>query len=609
MPSTRIAFPEIQSWTPAIEAKAVENGSLFVISGKNYYFDSKGPKSGFGSFRYSPDVLDDGIYPLDSITFNNRTIVFAESGAFENRFKIYETTNTEQLLDREWYRLATWESLRLANAELQNWTQAYVGYTSYVCFPQRGILRLDNDSLSTYAVAGAPEEPIAIIENNGRLVILDRFTLTYSAPFDGEDLAPQIGGAGFQVIAELIPGTPIGLVPFENGFYVFTNAGAIIAQYVGGDVVYRFDRLDTQEIPLSNSAWVQLIDGGSAFLTKQGLRRSLPTGGFEEIAPLFNEYFRREIATGELVIKLAYAMELDMLFIQIMDGSGFFNRTLVLRVRLDKWGSFDEYHRGVIRISSNADHIGYVDLDGRVHEFAFDSGFREDTYGTALPLDAKIELGFIRPASDGRSADVEFEIQEVLVSNGLKQTVEVTNVDLNTNFNFVSYTDGLYQSRDDWNRYGINDFILDLNLPGDAEDENLLSSSEDYDQNDSVIGPVNFDWNGSGAAEDWNLTPEGGVNDRPTIDLMEPGYDHDYDHQQAWLNQFNYGIEVVSNLDGWEEELSVIPALAVETPGTDLWTLLSAGHNHRLIFSASELGQKFHTNTLEITVHYFGQIS
>jgi len=508
---------------------------------------------------------------------------------------------------REWVQLAQWADPDVIATETHRWSHAYVGYTSYLCFPKKGIFRLTTDALEPYDAVGVPEEPLAIIENNGRLVIVNQFTISYSAPFDGENLTPELGGAGFQVIGELAPGETTAVLPFEGGFYVFTEVAAIIAEYVGGDIVYRFDRVNTHEVPLSNSAWIQMQDGSSVFLASQGLNRVLATGGFEPITPLFNEFLRSELATGTKTVKLFYVAESDMLFVQIMDGTFYYNHTYVLRVKLDKWGQFNEPHRGIVRVSAEPNHIGYMDVNGRVHQFDLDSTYREDTYGVAFPLSSEVELGYMRPANDARVADVQFEIQEIIVSIGPKVTSAVESVDLNDGFDWTNYNEGFYSVREDWNAYGILDYATDFMYPGEDEDWNL--PGEAVDNNDIAVGADDIDWNNSGLNEDWAATPVGGVADPIVVDLMEATVDYDYNHPESALNTYNYSLSVLCNLDGMEEELAVTPSLAVAKRSSDLWTLFSHGHNHRLVVSANEASQKFHVKTLEITAHYAGQLS
>lgn len=602
MPSTRVAYSEIQSWTPALSKKAVETGALFVLDGKNYLFDSKGPKSAFGSTIAHTKTINESGEIVESLRLNERVLLFTSGCCLENQINFINQAD-------EWVSLCDFSESRTYRDSNHRWTKAYVGYTTYICSPTLGLFKVDTASLTAVTLNGVPENPLAICENNGRLIVLNQFTISYSAPFDGQNFSPEIGGAGFQVLAELVPGQPTALFSFEGGFYIFTDQDALVAEFVGGDVVYRFDRLNTNLIPISNAAWTEMNEGGAYFLSDVGFFRSLPTGGFQEVTKLFNEYFRAELtnADSDLKVRITYISEQDMLYVQLMDGTAYYNRTYVLRVSLDKWGIFSEPHAGIIRITAEANDIGYIDLTGRIRRFTHDSSSSEDIDGNQTALNSEITLGYVRPAGESKAADIDFELQEILVSAGLKATIDFSFVDMNVGFTWIDFGLGFYQIIDDWNGYGLEDFQEDFFNPGESTDWNLAGPQIDY--NDFVVLDSFVDWNTPSFVEDWRLTPAGGVTTPDTLDLNTAGLDTDLNHTQACLNKFEYGIEVFSNLDGWENELRVTPSIAMQKPNTDLWTLFSHGHNHRIKFFANLLNNKFHIQTLAITAHYAGQTS
>lgn len=614
MPSTRIAFPEIQSWTPAVEVKASESGSLFVLRGENYMFDSKGPKSFYGTLELGDMQVASGVYPAESITMADRTLVFTNDRIVERRWP-YATSLDTEVLNRFWFKLADLTTPTAPAPADECWTHAYVGYTNYICHPQHGLLKVADDSVAVYSgTTDAPEDVISIQENNGRLLILSKFLISWSAPFDGDDLTPALGGAGFQVIAELVPGLPRALTTFEGGILVWTDGGVLIGEYTATDSVYRWDRLTTEQLLYAGASWCTLADGSTLVVTKSGLQKVGPTGQIEPIAPAFNEWLREFMkGKSDLVIRPVYLQEEDLLFLQIMDRTGTFNQTPVLSMNIDKWGFFSRDHYGFVRIDNDDYSFGYVDDLGYVRE-VHNGAYDLDASGNESAIQSWIELGFIRPVEGGSVADTNFEIQEIMTTVNTTRTLtdDSRDEDWNGPNASVSWDIGFYSDIEDWNKYGLLDYSVDWGdeelISGPDEDWNLLPSTESEDYGDSIIGATEYDWNDYGLPEDWGATPVSGVEPVGLIDWSTSGGpDEDWGGPQASLNQYNYQLEIISDLDGYAGELVVKPAIAIRKPDLDVWTCFSYGHHHRLRFKTNQVGDKFHIRTLALTIHLAGQ--
>jgi hypothetical protein len=424
MPSALISFPEIQSWTPAVEVKASESGSLFVRDGKNYFFTSRGPRSFYGTTTLGDLKISDGIYPVESLTMSDRTLVFSSERIIERRWPFAMSSDAPALI-QYWHQMAELETPYSPAPADEKWTHAYVGYANYVCHPQHGLSKVADDTLTPYAgTTDTPEDVLAIIENNGRLVILSKFLVSWSAPFNGDDLTPALGGAGFQVIAELIPGLPRAITSFEGGFLVWTDGGVIIAEYTATDTVYRWDRVNTEQLLLAGAAWCDMADGSTLVVTKSGLQRVTSSGQIEPIAPAFNEWLRGFLkGKSDIVVRPVYLQEEDLLFLQVMDRTGVFNQTPVLSVNIDKWGFFSENHYGFIRIATDDYAFGYVDIDGFVRQI-HEGPFNESAEGLQSALDSWVELAFIRPTEGAPAADLNFEIQEIQTTVNTTRAIE-----------------------------------------------------------------------------------------------------------------------------------------------------------------------------------------
>jgi hypothetical protein len=611
MPTTRIVQPEIQSWTPAIDARAAESGSIFVLNGKNYAFDSKGPKSMFGSTVLQGGSIESDLYNVYYNEQDDRSILFTGEAALEYRHSIIETDDSLPT-DGYWFKLADLTVEPATSIGQTAWTHAYVGYSNYSCRPSLGIFKILGDSIEPYAGTVEFDNVIAIAEANGRLIVIDQFTAYWSNSFDAEDMSPALGGAGFQVINESVPGTPIMVTTFQGGFLVWTTGGCLIAEYVGGETVYRFDRVITDQLLYNAAAFTTLASGLTVMMTQQGLYQSSPQAGLTPLSALFNEYLRGVMKENpDVKFRLNYITESDHLYVQLLDAGPFYATTYVYSMGVDKWGTFNRNHKGICRFSSTPGDYGYIDVDGYPHRF-HDLPFDETVDGGIEGLNSEIELGYIRPASGSLSADIEFEIQEIVTSAVSTLSVDyvVIEEDWNGDDAFVSFNIGFYNHDEDWNGFGVADFDEDMNAESGDEDYN--DGTGDTDLNDSVAGVHDFDWNDAGAPIDWGATPVGGVDTSYIIDWQDGTLnapDEDWNGPQAFVNDVSYQLESISNLDGVQEDLSVIPTLAVRKQNMDLWTMFTSGQNHRFIYRATEPWEKFHVKFLATTVSFQGQIS
>lgn len=616
MPSTRLAIAEIESWTPAIDARAVENGSLFVLEGKNFLFDAKGPKSGFGSILVSDESLDDSIEQIESITIAGRTVVLTGNGAYELRRLLANDTDVETFpgSGESWFKLASWEMQKSYDVGKYGWTFAYVGFGAFLNHPGYGLFKLLGDRMEIFPQTGVDEDILAIAESAGRLVLITRTLTQFSNADDAKDMSPDLGGAGFQITRQRVPGLPLAITSFQGGFIVWTTAGVLAAEFVGGDTVFRFDRVITEQFMISAKAWEPLASGDHVVMTKQGLFLSSATNGLQPYSDVFNEFLRTMMSDSDnFVFRLTFIKEDDLLFLQIADGTLNFNRTFVYHQATKKWGEFSETHRGIIRFSAKAGDYGYADVDGFIHHFN-GSAYRETQSRELTGLDSYISLGYIRPANGAENADVQFEMQEIII--GARETrtgvYSVTEVDWDGEDAFKSYNIGFYLSDEDWSQFGVDFYDVDWSFPGASEDWSLPGAGEDW--NDPVAGQRDFDWSQAGQLdEDWSLTPPDGVSTDYLEDFDDGMFvidsEEDWDGVDMFFNNVEYSIDVQSNLDGWEEELRVVPNLAIAKPKTDMWTLFSHGARQRINLYATQPWEKFHVTTLEISLSYSGQLS
>lgn len=614
MTSSRISVNKIESWTPALDVKAVENGSLFVLNGRNFLFDVNGPKSGFGSTLVDLTPIDSSIHTIQDLQVGGRVIVVTSDGVYERRSLTVVESGEFTPSEDYFFKLASLTPQENSELNQYKWTSAYVGFGSFINHPGYGLFRLLGDSIEPHTAPGLEGPFIGIAESSGRLIVQTNLLTQYSSPDNANDFTPELGGSGFQITKQRVPGEPLAVTSFQGGFIVWTTAGVLLAEFVGGDAVFRFDRVNTDQLLSSGIGVETLPSGETLIVTSHGIFSSSPSQGLTPYTPQFNEYLRDLFANEDDVrLRLKYIKELDALFAQLYNQTTFVNRTFVYNVPSEKWGEFSENHRGIVKYGNQPGQFGFVDLDGYVHQFN-DSPFVEKPDGTLEGLDSWIEMGYLVPADGASQADVEFEIQEALVSARETRTNEfpIIEEDWDGPTAFDSYNVGFYAYDQDWSQFGVDYYDIDFADPAEDEDWNS-SSLPNVDWNAVVAGQRDFDWNDNiYLDDDWAQTPPQGVNTDYIIDwnFMEtPQVFEDWDGESHFFNQVTYGFLMRSNMDGYEHELEIAPSLAVEKTKADLWTAFTYGHRHRVIFMATQPWEKYHVTAMSFSIHYAGQIS
>lgn len=427
----RISFNNIMSWTPAIDARAIGDGDTYVLTGRNYVFDSLGPKAYFASrlLNQGTPIMDTAVtigdvHSLGGFIFTTTGIGrFGSTGNFEEQYVFAEPIVGAGLL--------------------RQWTRAYVAGAAYFCHPSVGILKYVDSTWTTVDVGLVA--PQAVTSANGRLQVMTLTVHAWSSAGSPEDFTPALGGAGFITIANTISGEPIAMIGMPQAVIVWTTQGGIVAEYVAGDIVYRHYPLEHQHIPISDTAITRLADGSYVICTNQGLYNQPISGAPSSIDAAFNEWFRgrlSRIPVGGRQVRLTYDSAEDQLYVQLRDWSQPYNETYVLAVALGKWGEFNRPHRGIIQHSYHPEpvnmSIGYIDDVGTVHRFLRYGTKCEVTPGVFVGLDSTITLGPFRSFDQRRPAfmptvDSMLEIQAVSLgvhSRPTNNIIEIVNLDL-----------------------------------------------------------------------------------------------------------------------------------------------------------------------------------
>lgn len=442
---------DIKGFTPAVEP--TQSQEMFALDGRNYTFDSLGPKSVFGSRLVSTDALT-GTAHVQGLRVK-----------IEEVDRCFTFTGTKIL---EWDDVAEdWEELYTTPSTLgapYRWTWGYLAGNLYFCHPAVGLLKYDLTSgvIAPHVAPGVPSNPIAIAVGVGVLAVMDGEWFTWSAPSDGDMFTPQLGGAGQQRISDRVAGKPIMVTSFSGGFMTWTTAGVMVSRFTGTSEVFRHMTLDTEFRPVNSFCTVRLDRDSTLILDKRGLfvtKGDLP----QPFAPMFNEFIGPYIQKFRLTQGQNLRLEWDdvrrMVYVSVSltYANPLYERSFVLYANIDKWGSFDKPHYGILPIQltgteREGEYFGYVGADSRLNFWLGTGSCQVWNGATAVlePLYAEIQLGLFRPNGQQNSDEMS-EIINILV-----RSTESGDPD---------------------------DVQLDFNLvPSDTEDEdyNVVAGAEDY---------------------------------------------------------------------------------------------------------------------------------
>lgn len=429
MPQQAWKALDIGGITPAIDPRRSEG--LFALGGKNYVFDSLGPKSAFGNrLLSSTQITSPGHFQGNRIRTPNGDRVFYFGHTTITEWK--EETN-------EFIIIYTFESTA-GNA--YRWTHGYLNGKIYFCHPSTGILVYDivTEVCADLVGPGVPEQSIAICVDNGRLIAIDIDFMYWSVQSNGADFTPTLGGAGFQKINERIAGAPIMVTSYGRGVLTWTTGGVMRSEFTGDAEVYRHRGINTELRPINSFCTIKMDDDTVIILDERGLFQSRGEAP-EPVGALFNEFLLKYIQKNNLREGLNIRLEWDDLqrFMYISISTSFvdaiYEKAYVYYPAIDKWGTFDEPHYGIfparIDFGQRADdYFGFIGSDRRLRIW-MDTGSRQHGDGTLLPLDASIQVGLIRFSELGESMDQLLEVNQIMIGNALSGDPNVLGEDFN----------------------------------------------------------------------------------------------------------------------------------------------------------------------------------
>lgn len=554
MPFSRLSIEQIENFQPAVDYRKA--GAFGVIAGRNFSWDAAGVRSDFAS-RLIAGVQSIANYGdhVQSVKVGAEYHIICRSRVWRFVPVAPDSSNGS------WTLLTTLDEVQTVDhsaipEHLRNFTSFDMGGYAYVNSWNNGCYRVNLQThvytrLTSVNTPGFPADnnPVyAIAETSGVAVYMTRTSLHWSGPAQPEDLVPTIGGAGFQLIAQKVSGTPKSLLRVDRGVILWTTTGAMAAEYVGAPYVFRFYQFASNITPLNQSAMTQLPDGTSLALTQLGLYRISDFGAPTLINPLFAEFFREYIRKKlPESATIWYSLPDNRLFVAMRLAGSQFSETFCLDINIDKWGVMNHLHVGIIQYVAGTRQLGYVDSSGISSYFLSPLDVKKDIENSAAPLtyrglDSYVTIGY-------------FRIENML--NGGEGLQTLTGLMVYRNSTAGMYADSLIDEGQ------ITDPAVTL------VDEGLITTTP-FDEID-----------------------EGLIDSTSVIQ----GYKVDF------LSDFN-GVDVITGID-----YSVSPAyLAKESENSDWWTGEILGHYLSVRISANEVGEFYRIKSLDLTMSFSGEI-
>lgn len=585
---TTQAFPtvDIKGLTPAVEpAKSQE---IFALDGRNFVFDSKGPKSYFGNrlLLAEPFQRPEQVQSI-RLKLNIGDIVFHFTA--DGVFQFDQATKSMRII---------YGDFNTAGSEYR-WTSAYLNRLVYFAHPSVGMLVYNPQTrLCVPAVTignAVPEGIIAVTENNGRIIAMTSENFHYSAQSNGLDYSPRLGIAGFQLISDQVSGTPIMVSSYENGCLTWTSGGVMRSEFRGDSAVYRHKGISTQYRPINSFCLARVNDDQVVILDERGLFQSAGDS-VEPYNPVFNEFFIQYVKDNRLDLANYARLEWDefdkllYLSISLSQYGELYDFAFVLYPDLDKWGFFDEEHYGITPIeidsgSREGSYHGYVDASG-FQRYFLPQASREQAITEAQDYDiSDFHGGFVQP-----ELNIDLEASATLAST----MSEITTVVESTRPNGYYLGDALTEITPLLE--GLNSRLVigfyDLSPEGSVDDLTEITAIQ-------LMSPVE-DNTGQGFSG-FNLDP--GVGDPLPSDVgtVIPKEFND----QSYVN---FGLRVLSTIDGSNSFNTADPDLVSYDKNVRFFACHTVGLLHALEFTADEIGDTFHPSVVSLTAVYAGKL-
>lgn len=593
MTQQKFSAVDIKGLTPAVDPAA--SSQVFALSGRNYTFDSLGPKSSFGNRFLLPQAR--------SKPSNVQGIRF-KSTTGDRCF----TIDGDGIW--EWSELlGGWQAVYLtADTSLNpaRWTLGFLTDVVYFCHPSIGILVYDLESNlcqpHSQVGVGTPDQPIGLTVNSGRLCVLSKQFFSWSAPSDGLDFSPALGGGGFQLLTDRVSGQPIAITSYSGGCLSWTTGGVLRSEFTGDAMVFRHRSLNTDYRPVNSFCTARIDDDTTIILDERGLFQS-NGDTITPYAAVFNEFLLGYIQQNRLDVGQSLRLEWDELqrqlyvSVSLSYGSALYDLCFVYYPPLDKWGQFNEQHYGILPfliqtgVRAN-NYFGFVDSDGcaRLWQIIGNKETRVDDadftganlFYPVIPLIAEFSAG---------------DIGVVLSSTGRLNTIGISDDSRIAGYYENSALLGIAASPVPPQIIGLNaSLTLGLFRPEDQSSSDQMSEVVNVLLRSIQSGPA------PELAIDYNLIPDG-TDDEDY--LLEAGAEDLGGESAAYVN---HKLKVIGTLDGVTEFTSASPYEVSFSQGARYYACSVVGVWHMIEVDALDVGESFHLRTCEITAVDAGRL-
>lgn len=583
MAQKSFSLRDIKGLTPAIDpTQAAEQ--LFVLQGKNFTLDSIGPRSNFGDRLMSTSAL----------------------AKLANSQGIMVPTTTGRLSF-----LLTTEAIWLYNSAIRDydlvfplpelspvgrWTWAYLSRRVYFAHPDLGdmiVYHVDSGQarLATQIALGLPEGISVVGETNGRIVGIDADLNTFwSAPSDGLDYRPTLGGAGFQSVEERISGAPLALGTDAGGVNIFTTNGILRGNFTTSAQVFDWKAISTEFKPMNGMCVSRASDDTQVILDTRGLF-VVERNTIKALTPIFNEFLINYLREQELNLADNARLEWDFadrrVFISLRHATGtaLYDKAFVLYLPLDKWGTFDERHYGIIPLArGDIEGAGFVDESGRVRYWrsagskvksVVPIGADQHIASHAVPTTEVVGgdyqvVGSCHPARDYADSATWTQSGFYGVSANAPMLPALRDLD-----SFVSI--GLLRGVDERSPQDLTE-VLGLQI------RSLISGPEDQvtvDYNVIETGTEDEDYESLTGQEDFGPTR---------------------------LHHVTHGLRLIGSVDGLTAWQSEVPTPTGFAEGARYYACSVIGIWHLVRIGAETIGDAYHVRTVGLNATYAGRL-
>lgn len=586
MGTQRFTANEIQGLTPAIEP--VQSDKIFALTGRNFVFDSRGPRSIFGNRMLSPIPRQTPAHMQGvRIRFEGEVRSFHIDGDgiwewIENAGvyrQVYQTPDTTTLPFR--------------------WTHAYLNGILFFCHPRVGIIcyQILTGEAFPHAIRSSAtvNNPLAVAETNGRLCVLTDKTFTWSAPSDGLDFTPALGGAGAQALADRVAGDPIMIMAYPAGCLVWTTAGVLRAEFTGDVKVFRYKQVNTDVTPLNSMCITRIDEDTIVILDERGLYQ---TKGDTPVpySPAFNEYLIEAIREYRLKaekLRIEWDGPSKMLYlsVRLTDYGALYGSAFVLYPDLDKWGRFDVKHYGIFPVELTESTRTGVYLG-----FADEAGFVR--YLLPAPNREVAQNPTTHTTQDLRLTSVTHPMQQQLVDTGFSggSSLRLTTLPKST-----------YQYRLSYSQAGVNAPSIPSVVGLDSKIRFGLFRPMGQGSVDEVSEVINIAI-GSSRTRD----PNAAMEDYETSTLPNEDYETSDEDDEDWGSDegsvVSYGLTIHSTMDGVDSFMSVVPDLVDQRRHMSYYACSAVGIWHMLEVTATQPNESYHVKSFQLTATSAGKL-